>query len=395
MNQHDASQPLTMSGVIRVAIIGAGPAGCTLAWRLARMGARVTIVEKSTFPRVKVCGEFVSPAATDILEQVIPPPRLLELGAHRVHEMAVEICDGAGRERRAEFPMPRSAWALSRAALDDALLALTRARGAVIMQPATVREVSYTQGGVAIRLMDGQVINADLVVHADGSGRHDPAGPTPLRDGFVGLKCHLRVLPNSASRGGSQLMRGVTIRACHSAYVGTIGVEHGLATCALVARSSLVRTFAGNHDAMLTSLWPAFNHSWREGAWLSCGVARSRYIEPGHARSLRIGNAAGAVDPIGGEGIGLALWSAWTLANELEPVIAGATESGALNMPRLAAARSRFASLYRARLRSRLPVCAAASWALVRPGLMRALWPVISRPNLAIEPWYRLSGKPV
>jgi 2-polyprenyl-6-methoxyphenol hydroxylase-like FAD-dependent oxidoreductase len=190
-------------------------------------------------------------------------------------------------------------------------------------------------------------------------------------------------------------MRGVTIRACHSAYVGTIGVEHGLATCALVARSSLVRTFAGNHDAMLTSLWPAFDHSWREGAWLSCGVARSRYIEPGHARSFRIGNAAGAVDPIGGEGIGLALWSAWTLANELEPVIAGATESGALNMPRLAAARSRFASLYRARLRSRLPVCAAASWALVRPGLMRALWPVISRPNLAIEPWYRLSGKPV
>ena len=336
-----------MSSVIRVAIIGAGPAGCTLAWRLARMGARVTIVEKSTFPRVKVCGEFVSPAATDILEQVIPPPRLLVLGAHRVHEMAVEICDGAGRERRAEFPMPRSAWALSRAALDDALLSLTRAEGAVIMQPATVREVSYTQGGVAIRLMDGQVINADLVVHADGSGRHDPAGPTPLRDGFVGLKCHLRVLPNSASRGGSQLMRGVTIRACHSAYVGTIGVEHGLATCALVARS------------------------------------------------FRIGNAAGAVDPIGGEGIGLALWSAWTLANELEPVIAGATESGALNMPRLAAARSRFASLYRARLRSRLPVCAAASWALVRPGLMRALWPVISRPNLAIEPWYRLSGKPV
>ncbi len=377
--------------LVRVAIIGAGPAGCTLAWRLARAGGRVTIIEKSSFPRVKVCGEFVSPAATDILEQMIRPPRLIELGAHRVSEMSVEMRSAAGRERRVSFPMPRSAWALSRASLDDELVALARTEGAQILQPAAVREVSYASDGVVIRLMDGDLIDADLIVHADGSGRHDPAGPTPMREGFVGLKCHLRV-PQDVQ---GSVIRGVTIRACAGAYVGTISVERGLATCALVARSSLVRQHGGDQDGMLASLWPAFNPAWREGAWHSCGVARSKYITPGHPRSLRIGNAAGAVDPIGGEGIGLALWSAWTLADVLTTSPTTSIDRGCvIDERQLAAAKSRFATRYRSRLRTRLPVCAAASWALVRPRLIGAVWPVVSRPGLAMGPWYRLSGKP-
>jgi 2-polyprenyl-6-methoxyphenol hydroxylase-like FAD-dependent oxidoreductase len=371
----------------RIAIVGAGPAGCVLAWRLARAGANVTLIEKSAFPRVKVCGEFVSPAATDILEQIIEPARLRALGATRVGEMAVEMRDAAGRERRAEFPMPRSAWSLSRAALDHELVSLAQQVGASVLQPASVRDVQYLDSGVRVRLATGEEISANLIVHADGSGRHDPAGPTPLREGFVGLKCHFRV-PDAPTQA---LIRGVTIRACPGAYVGTIAVEGGLATCALVARSSLLRSFGGDQDGLLTSLWPAFDASWREGPWLSCGVARSRYIEPGHARSLRIGNAAGAVDPIGGEGIGLALWSAWTLADVLEPVI---DARGSLDAAALARARARFAALYRGRLRTRLPACAVSSWALVRPGLIAALWPLVSRPRVVLAPWYRLSGKP-
>ncbi len=371
----------------RIAVIGAGPAGCVLAWRLARAGANVTLIEKSTFPRVKVCGEFVSPAATDILEHIIAPARLRALGATRVGEMAVEMRDGAGRERRAEFPMPRSAWSLSRAALDHELVSLTQQAGASVLQPASVRDVQYLDDGVRVRLATGEEISADLIVHADGSGRHDPAGPTPLREGFVGLKCHFRV-PDAPTQA---LIRGVTIRASRGAYVGTIAVEGGLATCALVARSMLLREHSGDHDALLSSLWPAFIPAWRRGPWLSCGVARSRYITPGHPRSLRIGNAAAAVDPIGGEGIGLALWSAWTLADLLEPVIAA---PGPLNADAVSLAESHLARLYRARLRTRLPACALSSWALVRPGLIAALWPIISRPRAVLAPWYRLSGKP-
>ena len=44
-----------------VVIAGAGPAGSSLAIRLAKQGLRVALVEQKRFPRHKLCGEFISP----------------------------------------------------------------------------------------------------------------------------------------------------------------------------------------------------------------------------------------------------------------------------------------------------------------------------------------------
>src|SRR5437868_15542451 len=50
------------------AIIGAGPAGSAAARLLAQAGWRVALVEKSEFPRRKVCGEFISATTMPVLE---------------------------------------------------------------------------------------------------------------------------------------------------------------------------------------------------------------------------------------------------------------------------------------------------------------------------------------
>jgi flavin-dependent dehydrogenase len=44
-----------------VVIVGAGPAGSSLAIRLATAGRNVLLVEQKKFPREKLCGEFISP----------------------------------------------------------------------------------------------------------------------------------------------------------------------------------------------------------------------------------------------------------------------------------------------------------------------------------------------
>ncbi|MFZ2492997.1 MAG: FAD-dependent oxidoreductase, partial [Thermoanaerobaculia bacterium] len=51
---------MEMSESTGVAIIGAGPAGSTLATLLARRGVEVTLIDRDHFPRDKVCGEFLS-----------------------------------------------------------------------------------------------------------------------------------------------------------------------------------------------------------------------------------------------------------------------------------------------------------------------------------------------
>src|SRR4029077_9705581 len=46
-----------------VMVVGAGPAGSSIALRLARAGVDVALLERSRFPRTKVCGEYLSPGA--------------------------------------------------------------------------------------------------------------------------------------------------------------------------------------------------------------------------------------------------------------------------------------------------------------------------------------------
>lgn len=355
-------------------VIGAGPAGSAAATRMAEGGLAVAIVESRAFPRVKVCGEFVSPAATGVLESLIGADELLGLGARGVDRF--EVVTGRGRSKA--WVMPRPAWALGRGSLDAALLERAKRAGAEVIQPESVRGVGYESNGVTVELRDRGELSARLVVHADGSGRHDPAGPVAQAKEFVGLKCHLRL---------AEPVGSVRMLACRGGYVGLIDIEEGLATAALVASAGLVRRHGGDHDALLATLWRGYDASWRVSEWCASGVARSGYVQPGHARSVRVGNAAGAVDPVGGEGIGLALWSGDLAGRLLTPE----TIKDADAMGRV---RREFGAAYRARLRLRRPACRVASEVLSRPVLTALARPLLGVPSLSIGAWYRLSGKP-
>ncbi|MCH8156668.1 MAG: FAD-dependent oxidoreductase, partial [Nitrospinae bacterium] len=53
-----------------IIIIGGGPAGTSAALFLAKQGYRIALLEQARFPRDKVCGEFISPAADAILSEL-------------------------------------------------------------------------------------------------------------------------------------------------------------------------------------------------------------------------------------------------------------------------------------------------------------------------------------
>lgn len=363
------------SGAIpSVAILGAGVAGASLALRLARAGRRVTLIEGRAFPRVKVCGEYLSPASARELHELLPEDALRALGAKRADMFALEL-----DERAIEWPTPTGAWSLSRATLDTELVRLARAAGAEVLQPESAQTVELGDECVRINLASGREVLASVVVHADGSGRLDPAGPTPTVKGLVGLKCHYRP---------EQPVRGVRIRVSRGAYLGTIAIERGCATLALCAHSELVREFAGDHDALVRSRWPAWDLTRRTSDWKACGVPRAWPIAPAHPRSVRIGNARAAVDPVGGEGMGLALWSAARAAEALGAIDWRTTDA-------LVQAQRKLHAEYCRRLRTRLPACRWAAELAMSPRLVRAAWPVLraTRP-VTFGAWYRLMGKP-
>jgi geranylgeranyl reductase family protein len=67
-----------------VVVVGAGPAGSTAAISTALAGWRVLLLDKATFPRDKVCGDFVSPRSLDVLERLGCGPALKRAQPHRI-----------------------------------------------------------------------------------------------------------------------------------------------------------------------------------------------------------------------------------------------------------------------------------------------------------------------
>jgi geranylgeranyl reductase family protein len=128
-----------------VAVIGAGPAGSTCAYRLARAGARVLVVDKARFPRDKPCGGGVTVRAARLLPFSIDP--VVEDVIDRV-ECRLDF--GSRFERRTHAPI---AYMTQRTRLDHFLLEHAQHAGAEVRQGVTV---------------DAAQLDADVVIAADG-----------------------------------------------------------------------------------------------------------------------------------------------------------------------------------------------------------------------------------
>ena len=72
-------------------IIGAGPAGASLAIRMARRGVSVLLCERATFPREKLCGEFLSPGALCDLAELGLDGTVRAAGAARIDRVRFAI----------------------------------------------------------------------------------------------------------------------------------------------------------------------------------------------------------------------------------------------------------------------------------------------------------------
>ena len=70
-------------------VLGAGPAGATAALLLARAGWSIALVEKTAFPRRKVCGEYLSATNLPLLSELGLSERFLEVAGPDVRRVAI------------------------------------------------------------------------------------------------------------------------------------------------------------------------------------------------------------------------------------------------------------------------------------------------------------------
>ncbi len=160
-----------------VIVVGAGPAGCTAATLLSRAGLRVILLDKSSAPTAKVCGEYLSPGCLPILDRIGALDSLWDAGARPLNGMVIHAA--GGRTLEATYPsdggiqgLPACGLTVRRAILDPLLLDTAVKQGADFELNFQVCDLLWENGRVAgVRgRRRGQMINhrARLVIGADG-----------------------------------------------------------------------------------------------------------------------------------------------------------------------------------------------------------------------------------
>jgi flavin-dependent dehydrogenase len=357
-----------------VAIAGAGPAGASLALRLARAGLKVALLDAGQFPRDKLCGEFLSPEGTLALSRLGLDDGLAPLGAEPIH--SVRLTTPSGRVLSAPIAAidGRPGLGLGRAALDNLLVARARQAGAVLMERCRARG-ALIEGGRVVGLLARHpaigplAVRASAIVAADGrhsalvrqTGRTRARGW--LRPRLFGLKRHLATALGPPGTVALHLVPG--------GYVGTCRVEGGLTNLCGLLPESAARRHRGDLDRLADGVFlrnPALFDCWTSarpaGDWKTVAHVRVEVSSPRVPGILYAGDGQGTVDPLGGQGMTMALLG----AEQLAPfVVRAVVRGGATSAIQQAAQRA-----WHHRFDRRVRLCRLFHQALVHPALLDA-----------------------
>ncbi len=311
--------------VVDILIIGAGPAGSSAGYFLAKGGLKPVIADQAKFPRDKVCGDGLTPRSATMLEKLGLRNRIE--GKYRTIR-AVRMTSPYGM--LADLDMPPecfggSGYVVPRKELDQILLDNAREAGAEFLEGHRLNGITVEPEQVVCSFDNGAKIAARVVIACDGANsivrRKLKLDHRPEKHGAWAIRAYYSGVDSEAANAFEICWDKELLPA----YGWSFPLENGRANVGLGIREDDLRksgkklpelfdAFVKDNPRMKLELRNAESEGKPRGHYLPFGSFIDRLTAD---RVIFAGDAAGFIHPLTGEGIEYALESGQAAANTL------------------------------------------------------------------------------
>ncbi|HVY69886.1 MAG TPA: NAD(P)/FAD-dependent oxidoreductase [Verrucomicrobiae bacterium] len=316
-------------------IIGCGPGGSSAATYLARAGKRVLVLEKEVFPRFHI-GESLLPCNMALFREMGLLPILREAGFPVKYGARFELGD-SGRGTRFSFSQGKynrepEAIHVERAVFDHILLKHARASGAEIREGWTVAKFAMDANGVSVEASgpDGQPCQLRAAYLIDASGRGNLTGNQEGLRVIHPKHKKLAVFGHflGVTRETGEARTDIIISRLSNKWFWIIPISAEKTSVGLVIDKDEFAQQVGTPQETLQR-WidasPAVKARMKDARCVGETRTTSDFSYYNRRlvgeRLLRVGDAAGFMDPIFSAGVFLAMWSGKLAAQTVREAI--------------------------------------------------------------------------
>jgi flavin-dependent dehydrogenase len=336
----------------KISIAGGGLAGLTLGLLLRREDVPVEIWDAGSYPRARVCGEFISGKGFAILHQLGLPNFPTPLGS-----FARSVRFFEGGKSSAVLPLPREALAVDRAVLDELLAREFQRRGGLLRENCRWTDSFETEG----------------LVRATGRRLRRNG-----KDQFLGLKVHARDLPLTAD---------LELHFSDEGYVGFSRRDEMVNVCGLFRATVDMSSARSNYGQLFSRVasGPLKKHlqDARCDSFAAVAGISLKRERASDANECRIGDSICMIPPLTGNGMSLAIESAACAAPILREYSHGEIEWGV--------ARKRIAGVCDKTFTKRLFFAGLLQSLAFRSGARRVMLSMLQTMPRVLNGWFALT----
>jgi len=362
-----------------LAIVGGGLAGLALSIQIAKAGYKVILFEKEQYPFHRVCGEYISLESWDFLQNLG-----VELESLNVSHIK-RLCVSAENGRSFEQELPLGGFGISRYRLDHTLSQVAKQKGVTLYEQTRVNDVQFSQENFNIESSKG-TFKAKIAVCSYGKRSNlDVKWKRPFilakknkLNNYIGIKYHIRYdFPGD-------------LIALHNFKMGYCGIskveDDQYCLCYLTTADNLQSS--GNDIKKMEQTILSVNPNLKK-IFNECEMIRDEPViisqisfdkkELIEDHVLMIGDAAGMITPLCGNGMSMALHASKIAFEKIQKFLQGTISRELMEQNYSSEWKENFESRLRTgRMLQRLFNTAWLTTLMIRlgrsfPGLIRAL----------------------